>query len=297
MMMGFGLLWMVFLIALPVIGFSALIVWLVAAVQKGDGNKPLQIGLIVTILVVLIIGLVLGLIFLNQFFRWFNFGPGWMMGSWSNTRRGTPGRMHWAWPGVGMHSFRPLCGIFNRSSRVILSIEETKNAVDDFLSAYGDDDLEIAEIMIFDNHGYAVISEKSTGKGAFELLIDPQTKAVYPEYGPNMMWNLKYGMHGRSGMMGGRGMHGWFQDRRQYQAIESNMPIEKEEALLIAQDYLDKNRPGASVSDHLTNFYGYYTIDVEIEDEIFGMLSVNGYTGRVFYHHWHGTFIEMSDHL
>jgi hypothetical protein len=28
-----------------------------------------------------------------------------------------------------------------------------------------------------------------------ELLVNPYTKEVIPEYGPNMMWNLKYGMH------------------------------------------------------------------------------------------------------
>jgi len=294
MMMGLGLFWMIFLIALPVAGVTALIIWLFFASKKGDTNKSLRIGLIVTILVVLIVGLVLGLIFLNQIFRWFNFGPGWMMGNRLSSWRHPPFRMHRTWPGVGMHGFLSGCGIFVRPACAILSVEETESAVNNFLSDYGDDDLTISEIMIFDNQGYAVVSEKSTGIGAFELLIDPVTKRVYPEYGPNMMWNLKYGGQGHAGMMGGWMMPGWGQERQTIQDIPAEMPIGSSEALGIAQDYLDENYPGAVVSDHITPFYGYYTIDLARDADIFGMLSVNGYTGQVFYHHWHGNFVEME---
>ena len=38
-----------------------------------------------------------------------------------------------------------------------------------------------------------------------------------------------------------------------------------------------------------------YTIDLERDGQIVGMLSVNGYDGQVFPHTWHGTFIEMSE--
>jgi len=26
------------------------------------------------------------------------------------------------------------------------------------------------------------------------------------------------------------------------------------------------------------------------------MLSVNGYTGQIWYHTWHGAFVDMSEH-
>jgi hypothetical protein len=26
-----------------------------------------------------------------------------------------------------------------------------------------------------------------------------------------------------------------------------------------------------------------------------GMLSVNGYTGQIWYHTWHGAFVQMKD--
>jgi hypothetical protein len=39
-------------------------------------------------------------------------------------------------------------------------------------------------------------------------------------------------------------------------------------------------------------FYGYYTLDFSTNGKVVGMLSVNGYSGAVFLHTWHGTFIE-----
>jgi hypothetical protein len=31
------------------------------------------------------------------------------------------------------------------------------------------------------------------------------------------------------------------------------------------------------------------------DDQVYGMLSVNGYTGDVWYHTWHGDFIDMTE--
>lgn len=47
--------------------------------------------------------------------------------------------------------------------------------------------------MIFDNNAYAAVKDTGTGVGAFELLVNPVTKVAFPEFGPNMMWNLLYG--------------------------------------------------------------------------------------------------------
>jgi len=61
-------------------------------------------------------------------------------------------------------------------------------------------DLAIGEIMEFEQNFYVIYYEKSTGIGAFEMLIDKRTGRIFPEYGPNMMWNTKYG---HLGMMRG----------------------------------------------------------------------------------------------
>jgi len=52
--------------------------------------------------------------------------------------------------------------------------------------------------------------------------------------------------------------------------------------------------PG-SKADEVEPFYGYYTIHVLKDGAIYGMLSVNGYTGQVWYHFWHGPFLGMRE--
>jgi hypothetical protein len=37
-----------------------------------------------------------------------------------------------------------------------------------------------------------------------------------------------------------------------------------------------------------------YNFDVLQNGKTYGMLSVNGYSGQVWYHTWHGTFIAAS---
>jgi hypothetical protein len=182
-----------------------------------------------------------------------------------------------------------------------LSAEESLTAVETYLSGIGNDDLVVAEIMVFENNSYAIVKEESTGIGAFELLIDPATKNVFPEVGPNMMWNLKYGMHAaESGMMGGTMGHGMmggngYDFSGEFPDASSEMTVTADQALELAQNYLDAHQPGVTVSDEITTFYGYYTIDLEQDGAIVGMLSVNGFNGQVFPHTWHGTFIDMLE--
>lgn len=149
----------------------------------------------------------------------------------------------------------------------------------------GSDDLEVSEIMIFDNHAYAEIVERETGIGAMEVLVDPISLRVRSEPGPNMMWNLKYGsMHG-SGMMG----------NSRLVDDPAEMPVSPEQAVRYAQDFLDQHQTGLEAEGYADEFYGYYTIHTERDGMVVGMLSVNGFTGQVFLHTWHGTFLTMSE--
>jgi hypothetical protein len=167
-----------------------------------------------------------------------------------------------------------------------LTIQKAGEGVERYLASQGFDDLEVTEVMEFEHNFYAIAQEYDTGIGAMELLVDKQTGAVSPEVGPNMMWNDRYGMHGRGGMMGGFGRG----------SAEGNS-ISDAEAAAIAQRWLDANRPGVTVDEHADPFYGYYTLHTLEEDhgEIEGMLSVHGTTGRVWYHTWHGAFIDMLE--
>jgi len=172
-----------------------------------------------------------------------------------------------------------------------LSLEDAKGAFDDFLAQLGDEDLVVHEVMVFNQNAYAVIQEESTGMYAMELLVDHATGAVFPEYGPNMMWNLKYGMMGgQRGSFGtGACCQGGYSPNAKFEF--EPMPVTLEEAKTIAQAYLDETLPGAAIAEDGYTFYGYYTFDYEAEGEMAGMLSVNGYNSSVWPHTWHGDFI------
>jgi hypothetical protein len=163
-----------------------------------------------------------------------------------------------------------------------LTIQQAKEAAERYVASLGYSNLRVAEVMEFSQNYYALVQESDTGIGAMELLIDKGSGAVGPEYGPNMMWNAKYGMH-RGGMMGGM-MGG---------RTSGAMTITPAEARQIAQRWLDTYRPGATPEAQPDAFYGYYTIHTLKDGKINGMLSVNGSDGQVWYHTWHGDFLQM----
>ncbi|HEX2909439.1 MAG TPA: hypothetical protein VH186_01430 [Chloroflexia bacterium] len=192
-----------------------------------------------------------------------------------------------------------------------LTVDEAKTAATNYLAGLKNSNLAIDEIMIFSNNAYVAIKDTSTGVGAFELLVNPVTKVAFPEYGPNMMWNLLYGhmsgngyngtgyngMMGRGGMMGGAsGMMGGLGAINSSNYQPGKMPVTADKALQLAQTYLDKAYPGVKVAPTADEFPGYYTIEVELNGKTSGMLSVNGYTGQVWYHTWHGQFLLMQDY-
>ncbi len=101
--------------------------------------------------------------------------------------------------------------------------------------------------------------------------------------GPNMMWNTKYSP--MSQMMGGY----WFQ------APSGKMTVTVEQARANAKDFLQKNLSNATLEETTDTYYGYYNMDVLKEGKTYGMLSVNGYTGAVWYHTWHGDFMQAKE--
>ena len=219
-----------------------------------------------------------------------SYGPGGMMG-------GNGGMMNM----MGSYGY-------NNADLTPLTMEQATSAAEKYLKNLENDDLQIAEVMIFDNNAYIVVKEKSTGMGAFELLADSLSQTAYPEHGPNMMWNVKYGglnhenmMGTNNGMMGGMmggnaGMMGGFGWDTSIPADASaELTVSPEQAIEYAQSYLDANVSGAVAATDAIKFYGYYTLDFEKDGKVAGMLSVNGYSGQIFLHTWHGTFIEESE--
>lgn len=162
-----------------------------------------------------------------------------------------------------------------------ITMDQAAEAAQRYIS-YGNTDLKLTEVMEFSDNFYAEVEEENTGIHAFELLVDRYTGTVSPEPGPNMMWNTRYGHMG--GMMGGWG-------RQQ----SGEMFVTPDLARDIAQQWLDQNLPGAAAAEDADAFYGYYTIHVMQGGQVSGMLSVNGYSGEVWYHNWHGSFIDMQE--
>ena len=125
--------------------------------------------------------------------------------------------------------------------------------------------------------------DTSAGLGAFELLANPQTGAVFPEMGPNMMWNTQYGHMAGVGMMGGR-----------QQQPTGQPTVSADQAQQLAQQWLDQNQPG-SATEAPDTFPGYYTFHFTRDGQISGMLSINAFTGAVWYHSWHGAFVSSTE--
>ena len=158
----------------------------------------------------------------------------------------------------------------------IETVDDAKELSEQYLTRYYDD-LEIKEIMEFSNNYYIIAMERNTGNGAVEILVDRSSGRVSLEPGPNMMWNTKYGHHSR------------------LNEPTTVMPIDEEDATMTAQEWLNRNNPGYRVVE-TTIFYGYYTMDFGEKEEIIGMLSINGYSGDIWYHSWHGDFISMEEY-
>jgi hypothetical protein len=152
----------------------------------------------------------------------------------------------------------------------------------DTAASYSGGSLAADEVIKFSDNYYASIRERSTGIGAFEILIDRATGSVIREPGPDMMWNAKYSAMA-GGMMGPFGTAG-----------SGPMAVTTQQAQDIAQRWLDGNQAGSSAKAP-DSFYGFYTVDFERAGQLVGMLSVNGYTGQVWYHTWHGSFIQLKD--
>ena len=145
--------------------------------------------------------------------------------------------------------------------------------------------LAVDEVIEFSNNYYASIREKSTGVGAFEILIDKSSGDVMQEP-PSMMWNTHYGMMPGGmmrGMMGGAGF-----------GNSGPTNVTSDQARQIAQRWLDANQQG-DTANAPDAFNGYFTVDFQSGGKLAGMLSVNGYSGQVWYHTWHGSFIQVKD--
>jgi hypothetical protein len=134
--------------------------------------------------------------------------------------------------------------------------------------------LVVGEVMQFDRQYYAELVE-ADGSLATEVLIDPVSGDVQLELGPARMWNTRYGMMARG---------------------DSDVRVSATEAQQIANEWLADQADGDVLTVATGDaFPGYYTLHTLRGGTIDGMLSVNATSGEVWYHSWHGAFVEMSE--
>ncbi|MEE9583550.1 MAG: hypothetical protein V3W01_02685, partial [Dehalococcoidales bacterium] len=96
-----------------------------------------------------------------------------------------------------------------------LSHDDAEAIAEQYLASTNNAELEIDEFEEYSHNFYVSLIEKSTGRGAIEIIIDRYSGSFQPEP-QSMMWNSNYGMMG------------------QYQTAE--MVIASEQALKTAQD-------------------------------------------------------------
>lgn len=169
----------------------------------------------------------------------------------------------------GMHMMNGMMGYYSEVP-VPLSHEDAEMIAVKYLKSLNNPDLIIDEFEEYSHNFYVSIVEKSAERGAFEVIIDRYGGSIQAEP-QSMMWNAKYGM-----MSGSRG---------------AEMTVTTEQAMKIAQDFVDVVFPGTK-ADEIVTYYGYYTVMTALNGEHYGMLSVNGFSGEVWYHTWHGMFIS-----
>ncbi|KJR99757.1 MAG: hypothetical protein VR68_08515 [Peptococcaceae bacterium BRH_c4a] len=169
-------------------------------------------------------------------------------------------------------------GIVDSQTYQAVDEVKAKELINGYITELNIEGISPAEMMEFENHFYVELKEDG-GKYSHELIVDKGTGLIYPERGPNMMWNIKY-RH-----MGGMMSPGYSNSN------DERPPVSPEESVNIANGYLAGYNTGETAAEP-HQFYGYYTLHTVRDGQIVGMLSVNSYNGQVWYHNWHGKYIS-----
>ncbi len=172
----------------------------------------------------------------------------------------------------------------NRSpSTKPLTLDDAATHIQEYLNTLNNADLKLADLEEYTWNFYGVVKETSTGKGAFQLIVDKYNGAVVPEMGPNLMWNTKYSP--MTTMMGTMGVT----------TAGDKTTLSAEQATEKAQTFLKAFLSNTTLATTPDTFYGYYNYDVLRDSKPYGMLSVNSNTGAVWYHVWHGEYLGAKE--
>jgi len=235
--------------------FLALRPMMYGPIYSPDGYQPAQMGP--------------GMMYGPGYNFGYGLGPGMMYGHYNNYSFG-PGMMYgpgysynYSW-GPGMMG--DIMALYYPGAKPITD-DEAKKSLQSFAREYGSS-MEIEDLMSFSNNYYAVLRDAASGEDLAEVLVDRFSGSPYPEPGPNMMWNTRFGI-----------------GRAQAEGAGYDMAGAKK----LAEDFLAGFLPGAMIQESHA-MPGYYTFDFG-RREIEGMLSVNAYSGQIWVHTWHGFYL------
>ncbi len=229
-------------------------------------NKNIIIGLLVVVIILLA--------FLA--FRSMMYSPVYNQNGYQSGQMG-PGMMNnpgynysYGYGMMGNMMMGNMMALYYPESKPITQDVALKN-MESFARQYGSN-IEVEDFMAFSSNYYAVMKDTASGQDIAEILVDRYSGSTYPEPGPNMMWNTRYG----AGRM---------------QAGSSGYDLAG--AKKLAEDFLTGYLPGAQIQES-HEMPGYYTFDFG-RNETEGMLSVNAYSGQIWVHTWHGFYLgEMK---
>jgi hypothetical protein len=159
-----------------------------------------------------------------------------------------------------------------------LGMSITRNKAIEIINSYlaktRNDDLYIQVIYEYNTHYEVELKEMETHRGAFELLVDKFNGRVFPEPGPNLVWNGKYGVNAN------------------YFGVQSPMSITVNEALKLVGEFVRRTSPGMRVQGDVSDYYGYYEFHVTMEDTLVLEINVNGFNGQIWVENWHGPLLS-----
>lgn len=164
-----------------------------------------------------------------------------------------------------------MMALYYPGSKPITQDEAIKN-MESFAQQYGPN-MEVDDFMTFSSNYYGVVKDANSSQDIAEVLVDRYSGSAYPEPGPNMMWNTRYGA-----------------GRTQEQGITYDLAGSKK----LVEEFLNGYLPEAQIIES-HEMPGYYTFDYGRKD-IEGMLSVNAYSGQIWVHTWHGPYLgDMNE--
>ncbi len=146
--------------------------------------------------------------------------------------------------------------------------DEALRSMESLARQYYGSNVEVEDFMAFSSNYYAVLKDANSSQDIAEVLVDRYSGSAYPEPGPNMMWNTRYGAGRTQAGSAGYDLTG---------------------AKKLAEDFLTGYLPGAQIMES-KQMPGYYTFDFGRKD-VEGMMSVNAFSGQIWVHTWHGSYL------